>query len=203
MEKLSKKGILLFVGAMAVCAFAMPSMISAASWGVIGTEHTLHSPDFGFSTTIPVIGPVSSACSSSTLTADVRSASALTVTSASFRGCTASGPGIGTCTVTETATPNPTPDWRVTGLTTSNIQFHGVVIDMTFQTRSGLCLNVAGVGTTVTGTLGGGQWTGNGANQHEVVFSDDEGFVMHTPAGTAPLTIRGTFRDTQQTLILS
>jgi hypothetical protein len=31
MKKFSKKGVLLFAGAMAVCAFAMPSMASAAS----------------------------------------------------------------------------------------------------------------------------------------------------------------------------
>ena len=32
MKKFSKKGVLLFAGAMAVCAFAMPSMASASSW---------------------------------------------------------------------------------------------------------------------------------------------------------------------------
>jgi hypothetical protein len=31
MKKLSKKGVLLFAGVIAVCAFAMPSMASAAS----------------------------------------------------------------------------------------------------------------------------------------------------------------------------
>ena len=41
MKKFSKKGVLLFAGAMAVCAFAMPSMASASSWGVVGSHHTL------------------------------------------------------------------------------------------------------------------------------------------------------------------
>jgi hypothetical protein len=91
----------------------------------------------------------------------------------------------------------------VTGVTTSNIQIHGLVADVTYvQDRGTLCLP-AGASTTITGTLHGGQWTGNGANQHEVVFSDDGGFVMHTPVGTVPVTTRGTFRDTQQTLTLN
>ena len=50
MKKLSKKGVLLFAGAMAVCAFAMPAMASASSWGVVGTHHTLTSSNLGFTT---------------------------------------------------------------------------------------------------------------------------------------------------------
>ena len=75
MKKLSKKGILLFVGAMAVCACAMPSMAWQQAGAPVGTEHTLHSPNFGFSTTVPGIGAVDSTCSSSTLTVDVGIAS--------------------------------------------------------------------------------------------------------------------------------
>jgi hypothetical protein len=210
MKKLPTRGAMLFIGAMVLCALAMPSMASAASWGVVGTEHTLDSTNFGFTTTIGGFGEVSSSCSNSTLTVDVvgvfRSAPALTVTSASFNGCTAIGPNIGTCTATSTATPNPNPDWRVTAATTSNVQIHGMVVDFTLERapgfRSALCLTVDGFRITVTGTLSGGQWTGNGANQHEVVFDNDTGFVLHGPS-THPITTRGTFRDTQQTLTLT
>lgn len=203
MKKLSKKGIVLFAGAMTVCACAMPSMASAASWGPVGTEHTLDSPNFGFSTTVPGIGAVTSSCSSSTLTGVPGIRSIMTLTAASFAGCTATGSGIGTCTAVTTATLGSDP--RVTAVTTSNIQIDSVVLDMTFQNHRGstACLNVVGVSTTITGALGGGQWSGNGANQHEVIYNDDEGFVMHTPVGTVPVTTRGTFRDTQQTLTLT
>jgi hypothetical protein len=204
MKNLPTRRAMLFIGAMVVCAFAMPSMASAATWGMPGTEHTLDSTNFGFTTTIGGFGEVSSSCSSSTLTANVRSASALTVTSASFRGCTAIGPTIGTCTATSTATPNPNLDWTVTGATTSNVQIHDMAIDFTLERAPGsaLCLTVDGFRITVTGTLGGGQWTGNGANQHEVVFNNDTGFVLHGPS-THPITTSGTFRDTQQTLTLT
>jgi hypothetical protein len=202
MKKPSRRHAMLLVGAIA-CAFATPPEASAASWGVVGTEHTLDSPDFGFSTTVPIFGAITSTCLSSTLTSDVASASVLTVTSASFRNCTASGPNIGVCTTTTTATSSPNPDWRVTAPTTSNIQIHGVVIDIAFRDNRATVCNVEGLTTTLTGTLGGGQWNGNGANQHEVIYNDDGGFVMHTPAGTAPVTTRATLRDTQQTLTLN
>jgi hypothetical protein len=203
MKKLSKMGVVLFGGAMAVCAIAMPSMTSAASWGPVGTEHTLDAPNFGFSTTVPGLGAVTSSCSRSTLTGVPGIRSIMTLTAASFTGCTATGPNIGSCTAVTTATLGSDP--RVMALTTSDIQINSVVLDMTFQNHAGsrACLTVVGVSTTVTGALGGGQWSGNGANQHEVIYNDDEGFVMHTPVGTVPVTTRGTFRDTQQTLTLT
>ena len=99
---------------------------------------------------------------------------------------------------------NPNPDWRVTRSRPAISRSTAWSVDMTFRATFGwpLC-NVAGVSTTITGTLGGGQWTGNGANQHEVIYNDDEGFAMHTSGGTVPVTTRGTFRDTQQTLTLT
>jgi hypothetical protein len=204
MKKLSKKSALLFVGAMAACAFAMPSMSSAATWSTVGTEHTLHSPDIGFSSTVvPGIGTLLSQCSESTLTIDVRNANVLTVTSARFGGtCTITGPAIGTCTLTTTATNNP--NWTVTAPTTSNIQIHPLVVDLTFEQHpGGGCINVVGARTTITGTLTGGQWNGNGAGQHGVVFANDSGLFTHNFAGSGPVTIQGTFRETGGTLNLA
>jgi hypothetical protein len=205
MKKFPKKGVVLFAGVMAVCAFVMPAMSSAASWGVIGTEHTIHSPDLEFTTTMPLIGATTTQCTNSTFTIDVRSAAALTVTSATFRACTATGAGIGTCTLTVTATPTATPDWNVTGITTSDVRINSVDVDITFENHPGSssCVNVLHQPVTLTGILGGGQWTGNGANQHEVIFLNDEGISSHGPTGTSALTISGTFRDTQQTLTLT
>jgi hypothetical protein len=204
MKKLSKKGVLLFVGAMAVCAFVMPAMSSAATWSTVGTEHTLHSSNIGFSSNvIPGIGTLSSQCSDSTFTIDVRNANVLTVTSARFGGtCTITGPNIGTCTGTTSATNNP--NWTVTAPTTSNIQIHRLVVDLTFEQHpGGGCVNVVGLKSTITGTLTGGQWNGNGAGQHGVVFSNDSGVFVHQVFGTGPMTVQGTFTDTSGTLNLA
>jgi hypothetical protein len=134
----------------------------------------------------------------------VRSAAALTVTSATFRACTATGPNIGTCTVTANTTPHSI-DWNVTGVTTSDVRINSVHVDVTFENPVGQtdCTNVNGASITITGTLTGGRWTGNGANQHEVNFTNAEGLSSHGPTGTSTLTINGTFRDTTQTLTLT
>jgi hypothetical protein len=204
MKKFSKKGALLFAGVMAVCALALPAMSSAASWGEVGTEHTLHSPDIGFTYTSPILGGITSSCAESTFTVDVRSAAALTVTSASFRRCTASGPGIGHCTATPVATPNPSPDWALTGISTSNVQIHNVRLNVRFENppTAASCVNVNGASITVTGALNGGVWN---AAQHEIVITNAEGLVSHSAAtgNNIPVTTRGTLRDTQQTLTLS
>jgi hypothetical protein len=202
MKKFSKKGVVLFAGVMAVCAFVLPAMSSAASWGVIGTEHTLHSPDVQFTTTVAFVGAITSQCTNSTFTVDVRSAAALTVTSATFRACTATGPNVGTCTVTANTTPHAI-DWNVTGITTSDVRINSVHVDVSFENHPGSssCNGlIAGQSVTITGTLGGGQWTGNGANQHEVIYANDEGLSAHSALlGTSLITVSGTFRDTQQT----
>jgi hypothetical protein len=204
MKKFSKKGVLLFAAAMALCAFAMPSMASAASWGVVGSAHTLDSPNVGFTGT-GAAGAINSSCSVSSFTTNVRSAAQLTITAASFGGCTSSGPIIGHCTTTSVATKLP---WVATGITTSNVQIDGIHIDVTFENIPGAgasCTNGAnGTKLTITGTLSGGVWSGNAANQHEVNYTNAEGLVSHSALGNnSVITVRATFRDTQQTLTLS
>jgi hypothetical protein len=202
MKKLPKKGMLLFAGAMAVCALAMPTASPAASWGVIGSEHTFHSPDFSFSTTDPVLGAINTKCLESTLTVDVRNAAALTITNATFNRCTAGGIAIGDCTATPEAT---NLHWTATGVTTTNVQIHGVRIDVKFETIPGSdpdsCRNIRGTTILVTGTLTGGHWV---SSLHEFLFLGAEGLVAHSATGNnLPVTVFGTFRDTQQTLTLS
>ncbi len=202
MKKFSKKGVLLFAGVMAVCAFAMPAMSAAASWGVIGTEHTLDSANISFTATDPVLGNITSSCAESTFTVDVRSAGALTITSTSFRRCTGVGPNIGTCTATPVGT---NVDWTATGPTTTNVQIHDIRIDVTFETEpggaAGSCANVNGASLLLTGTLTGGVWD---PAAHQVTFNNAEGLVYHGPTGNAVrTTVFGTIRDTQQTLTLS
>jgi len=203
MKKFSKKGVLLFAGAMAICAFVLPSVASAASWGVIGTNHTLTSPDIGFTSVILGQG-VTSSCTSSSFAASVPNATALEITTGSFGGlCTATGASVGTCTVTTRSTRFP---WTVAAPTTSNVQINNIHIDLRFEHPRGLtsCANVNGADLTITGNLTGGQWTGNGSGQHSIVLANEEGLVSHSALGANnPLTARGTFTDSAHTLTLN
>lgn len=207
MKKFSKKGVLLFAAAMALCAFAMPSMTSAASWGVVGSEHTLDSPNVGFTSTSGVVGRIISQCTSSSFTTTVASAQNLEITSGRFGGqCAATFPDAGAtanCTVTAVGTRFP---WTGTARTTTDIQIHGIHIDVTFENTpadtSCAAVGLNGAKLTITGTLTGGHWTGN--SLHHIDFVDAEGLVIHSALGNnVPVTTRATFRDTAQTLIVT
>jgi hypothetical protein len=203
MKKFSEKGVLLFAGAMAVCAFVMPSMASASSWGTIGAHHVLHSSDIGFTGTSQVFGRVTSSCTRSSFTANVASATNLNISAAQFGGhCVGIFPdvmGAPTCTATAAATGLP---WQGTAVTTSNIQIHGIAIDVTFENTPGntscsaSAVNDARV--LITTTLVGGQWNGNAIGQRSVTFANDEGLQAHAiGTGTSsPVTVRGTIAAT-------
>jgi hypothetical protein len=196
MKKFSKKGLLLFAGAMAICAFVMPSVASAASWGTVGTEHTLDSPNVGFTSTT-ALGAVVSSCTRSSFTTDVASASRLVITNGTFGGtCTATVGASGLCNTTATGTRFP---WVATAVTTSNIQIHGVHIDVKFdQSAAGTCpAALVGQNLTITGTLGSGAWTGNAVGQREIIYTNAEGLVSHSALGVnQTITARGTFGAT-------
>ena len=158
MKKFFKKGILLFAEALALCAFAMPSIASASSWGPILSEHSLDGT-FGV---INHPNLVTSDCTASQLTTTVVSTAVMEITGATFRSCTWVGPsGViigGTCLVTATGTGFP---WTATAVTTSNIQIHGVDIDFTLANQPGdASCNSPDLGIEITGTLRGGRWTG-------------------------------------------
>lgn len=201
MKKFSKKGVLLFAAAMALCAFVLPAAASAASWGVVGTHHTLTSPDVGFTSANG--GGIVSQCTNSSFTTRVGSAQNLEIISGTFGGtCTATGVGIGTCISSATGTRFP---WTGTATTTTNVQIDRVFIDVVFlQTPSSSCL-APGAALTITGTLTSGSWTGNGANQHEIIYTNAAGLVSHSAAfgNNQPVAARGTFRDAQQTLTVN
>jgi hypothetical protein len=205
MELLSSKKAMSFLGAvLAVCVLAAPSPASASSWGVVGTTHTLNSANLGFVVNAQILGTFTWLCNASQLHVDVASAAALRVTGATFSNCTASGPGVGDCTLTATPTRLP---WTATGTTTSNVQIHGLSVDLRFETKPG---GVAGScayhnqDMTWTGTVNGGTWTGE---QHEFTFHRAPGTVMHFLIGglpfTGPTTVLGTFRDPSQSLTLT
>jgi hypothetical protein len=199
MRKFFRKGVLLFAGVMAVCAFAVPSMASAASWGVIGTSHTLTSTNLAFAAHT-VIGVSGSSCRDARFVADVRSAAELTITSGTFNNCAGSGIATG-CTVTATGTSF---HWGGTGVTTSNVQISGVRVDIRFETRPagplGSCA-LEGQDLTLTGSLNGGSW---GAAGHEVTYTGATGLTSHSAAlGSSAVTVSGTFFDTAGTLTLT
>jgi hypothetical protein len=195
MRKASKKGVLLFAGVIAVCAFAVPSMASASSWGVIGTSHTLTSTNLVF-VAHTFFGVVGAACADSRFVFDVRSAAELTVTNATFNRCSGTGFETG-CTVTATGTSF---HWGITGTATTNVQFSGVRIDVRFETRPGGSLGsciIEGQDLTSTGSLNGGVW---GSAGHEVTYTNATGLTSHLAGlgsfGSSAVTVTGTLFDT-------
>jgi hypothetical protein len=196
MKKFSKKGLLLFAAAMAVCAFVMPGMASAASWGPTGLHTALDSPNFGFTATSPTFGRVTTSCTRSSFTANVVSATNLNISTAFFGGhCAWVFPDIPTtCTATTQSTNLP---WRATAVSTSNIQIHGVDIDILFESSAtNACTVLAGQTGRITGTLTSGRWTGNAAGQREVDFADAPGLTLHAAFVGAALSARGTIGST-------
>jgi hypothetical protein len=199
--KFSKKGILLFAAAMALCAFAMPSMASAASWSPIGLETTLHSSSFGFTSTNPVLGRIQSNCTRSSLTARVASAALLTITAATFGGhCTAQFLDVGgapTCTETVTTTNLP---WPATLVGPNEVELHGwhyhILFDNTPGNANCTAAGLTGGSLRITGSLRGGRYTNA---TRTLVYSNAEGLVSHsaaTGANGVPVTVRGTFVST-------
>jgi hypothetical protein len=197
MKKLSKKSVLLFAAAMALCAFAMPSMAGAVSFTVINSEHTLDSSNVGFGTDSGPLGVINSNCTASSFTGTVASAANAEITAASFGGtCTATGSTLGHCLVDATAVNLP---WTVTALSSSDVQIHGIHVNVVFtQTTPDATCNLPGASVTITGTVTGA-WNNT---SHHLTLSNAPGLTGDNPLGNSVVTARGTFRDTQQTLTI-
>ncbi|HEX5923662.1 MAG TPA: hypothetical protein VFY45_07505 [Baekduia sp.] len=195
MKKLSKKSVLLFGAVLAVCAFAAP-MASAASWSPIGTTARLASTNLGFSQAIGGGLTVGSSCALSTFDGDVASAAVLTITGGRFDNCVGTGLAAG-CTVTATGTRF---HWTATGVSTTDIQIHGIHVDVRFETApgGGACNSlVHNTNITLTGTLTGGSFDPSsiGLNR-KVTFVNASGLVSHSAlANGAPTLVTGTFFD--------
>ena len=135
MKKFSKRSALLFAGAIAACALVLPSVASAASWGPIGSHHTLDSFNLSFTSTT-AIGASTGSCTRSSLTTAVANAQNLEITAATFGGlCTFRGTEAGTCTMTMVGTRFP---WTATAVTTSNLQIHGFQANVRIENLRGL-----------------------------------------------------------------
>lgn len=200
-KKVSKKSFMLFIGVLAVSAFAMPAMASAASWapGNIGTTHILDASSANpVSFNVAAVG-AGSTCGISQFHVDIRSAFDATVTSAAFKSCMGTGAAV-TCTVTETATRLP---WTITNPTTTNITIDGIHIDILYENTPGAPGNCALPGTiTLTGNLHNGAWS---QPSHEITWANAGSLVQHIDAlaGSFPTVISGTIFDTAGTLTLT
>jgi hypothetical protein len=197
MRFLSKKGVVLFAGVMAVCAFVVPAIASADSFildsGTFPNTQILHSSNLSFN--IPAI-PMGWSCASSTFDVSVRSASDAQVLGAGgFSNCHGTGAG-SNCTLTPVATRTP---WTVTP-STGNLQIHDIVFDITFENTPGAAAACGSPGTTtLTGTLSNGVWN-NAA--HSITYTDGTGLSLLF--GTAaPGLVTGTLVATQKNLTIS
>jgi hypothetical protein len=192
MKKFSQKGVLHFAAMMTLCAFMMPSMASASSWGPVGTEHRLDS-NIGF---VADALSASSMCANAQFTVNVVSTTVIEITGVSFIGCTVASTNalVGTCTLTASGTSLP---WTATAVSTSNIQIHGVNINAFLENEPGsTACSASGQPLKITGTLSNASWLGN-TNDPRIELSGSTGLVFHNPAlGTSPITSTGTLTDT-------
>ncbi len=146
LKMVSKKSMLLLAAVMALCAFVLPSVASAASWAGTGN---IDSSNLGFSSPALSLG---TACTHSSLSVTVHNAAAATITGAAFRNCHGNRGGAVGCTHTWTGTGFP---WRTTAVATSNIQIHDVDVDISFEQTPGTPGGCANTGTQLrlTGTV--------------------------------------------------
>jgi hypothetical protein len=192
LKMVSKKSMLLLGAAMALCAFVLPSVASAASWSPVGTtDGRLDSNNLGFS--LPATGSGSS-CGAVSFSVTVHSAAVATVTGASFNQCVGDLGGANGCTATATGTGFP---WRATAVATNNIQIHGVDIDVLFEGAAGVC-NQNGLQVRLTGTVSGGVFTpGAAGSTRRIDLAGATGLVAHIPGvGTLPAAARGSVTAT-------
>ena len=187
---LKKKSVLLLGAVLALCAFVLPSVASAASWSPASTSGgRIDSSNIGFS--IPATGSGSS-CTSSTFSVTVHSAAVATITGASFNNCHGDvGSGVG-CTTTAVATNLP---WRATAINTTDIILHGVDIDVSFETTPNTpneCTNT-GLNIRLTGSVTASFTPNAVATARRFDFGPGgSGFFAHVPGvGTLSAVARG------------
>ena len=188
MIKLSKKSLLLIISALAMAAFAMPSLASATIFDGAGT-HGLTSSNLSFTSAGLGGGSI---CTSSTFTVNVATGGATaTVTGARFTGCTGTDLVVGTPTdVTATGFP-----WFITRTAAGAFTVDGVRVLVNFTGAFPVDLS----GNLTNGTINCGT--------HVVTYTGANGLTATTtpPAAmaTAPATVSGTLTDDQQTLCVT
>jgi hypothetical protein len=104
------------------------------------------------------------------------------------------------CTATSKGTNFP---WTATATSTTNIQIHGISVDILFENTPGNPTTCPALGAKalLTGTLTGGSW--NPAT-NEAFLVNETGVTAHFLglgfASFSETTVSGTIRDTQGTL---
>ncbi len=196
MKKLSQRSLLLFGVTLAVSAFVVPSMAWAATWSPVNSTHELFSSNLTFATHGGPLGAAGWSCAGWESMAHVASAQSLVITNGRFSNCTGTG-GASSCLVT----PTFTGQWQATPVSTTNIQIHNVVLDISFSGASGVCA-ANGARLLLTGTLSGGA-TWNPAN-NTVNLANATGLTAHYlgVGVSSTTTLNGQLRDTTSTLRL-
>ena len=188
LNMVSRKSLLLFGVVLALCAFVLPSVASAAGFepagaGALGTG-TIDSGTLGFS--IPGLNS-GSACTSSQFHVQVHSTTVATITAGRFANCHGSVGGAVGCTTTATGVGFP---WVATAESTSNIVIHNANVHVVFETTPGTLNECGNNGLNL-------RWTGNVTISYTPVgkvfdFNGGTGLSMHIPGlGTIPTTPRG------------
>jgi hypothetical protein len=201
LRKPSRRRLPAFAAALAMCALAIPSAASAASWGPIGTGHTLTTSTLEF-TAHPASGATLGwSCAQADVFVTVQSSSVLTNTTTTLAKCTGTGTAVH-CIATSLAT---SPPWTVTGPTTSNVTFDNFHMDLMYVNKPGdpTGCTLSGMGIfTLTGVIAGGTWDAAG---HQITYTNATGLTatFPTPVGPSRVTVSGTLRDDSQTLTLT
>jgi hypothetical protein len=192
LKMVSKKSLLLLGAVLALCAFVLPSVASAASWAPVGTtDGRIDSGNLGFSIQ-PGATPSGSFCTSSSFSVTVHSAAVATITGGTFANCHGDlGASVG-CTTTATGTNFP---WRVTVPDTTDIIIHGVDIDVSFETTPNTLNECAqnGLNIRLTGTVTA-SFTPGAAGNRTFDFGGglSPAFTAHIPgAGSFNAAARG------------
>jgi hypothetical protein len=187
-----KSNATLWAVVVAICAFAVPSSATAASWGVIGTAHTLTSTNLTSTAHLSGGGTIGETCATTQLQADVMDASIVTVTNASFTNCTGTGVG-GDCLVTKRAVDLP---WRIT---ISTFALHGH-IETIYENKASGPPCPTPITMTWKGLTRPGTWN---AALHQISYANATGWTATSALGNLPATVTGTIRDVAQTLTAS
>lgn len=201
LAKWSKTGVLACAAGLSLAALAMPSVASAASWGVVGSTHDLDQLPTNPLVFISLDGTLGVNCAGFTLHASVTSPTVLTVTGGTFTNCMGSG-SLGTPCSTTFVGRFP---WQATGLTTTNIQIHNIHATLLYENTPGnaTACPLNGVTATSTGTLASPNhihWIGA---SHRETFVNATGLAVHSVVGSLPMSINGSLTDRSETLTLS
>jgi hypothetical protein len=191
LKMISKKSLLLFGVVLALCAFVLPSVASAASWTPVGTtDGRIDSGNIGFSVTALNAGSI---CPTASFSVTVDSAAVATITGASFGpNCMGDVGGSVGCTTTATGTNFP---WRATAIDTTRIEIHGLDIDVHFETTPNTLNECAnnGLNIRLTGTV----TVSYTPAAHTLDFNGAPGLFSHFPGvPNVPTTARGSATPT-------